>query len=533
MDTVLINRDFDLIESAYCSAIAADHRKKHAQFFTPYEIAKFLGSYILNAKREIKEVLEPALGLGIFSRVLRSELDYQNEIRAFEIDNRIIEFGRTVHASTGIKLITGDYLGHWGLNPDCIICNPPYLKFHDYDNLSAVKAINEKIGTNLTGFTNLYTLFILKSLSELPANGRAAYIVPSEFFNADYGVAVKRKLIEMKMLKHIINFHFEKNVFDDALTTSSLLLFENSTDNANVDFYNINSIDELGSIDSIINDNKPAGDHVHKFSYTLSELDPSLKWRNYYQDRVIHRSQKLVNLKTFCKVSRGIATGANDYFSFNHSKAKTHNIKQENLLNCICKSADVEKLFFSQDDFEQLARSDKKVFLVDLRISPDVYTREYVKFGEAEGIDKKFLTRNRKPWYAIENKKPADIWVGVFSRDGLKFIQNNSDALNLTTFHGIYIHPAYQIFKDLLFAYLLTDLSKEIFSANRREYGNGLSKFEPNDFNNCDVFDFRTLSGDDIAQLNEIIDNLKESQQDPLETDANIEGLDEYFRGLL
>ena len=36
---------------------------------------------------------------------------------------------------------------------------------------------------------------------------------------------------------------------------------------------------------------------------------------------------------------------------------------------------------------------------------------------------------------------------------------------------------------DLLFAYLLTDISKDIFNDNRREYGNGLQKFEPNDIN--------------------------------------------------
>ena len=38
-------------------------------------------------------------------------------------------------------------------------------------------------------------------------------------------------------------------------------------------------------------------------------------------------------------------------------------------------------------------------------------------------------------------------------------------------------------------AYFLTDLSKEILDNNRREYGGGLNKFEPNDLNNAGVID--------------------------------------------
>lgn len=47
--------------------------------------------------------------------------------------------------------------------------------------------------------------------------------------------------------------------------------------------------------------------------------------------------------------------------------------------------------------------------------------------------------------------------------------------------------------EDLLFAYLLTDVAKEIFDDNRREYGNGLRKFEPNDINKSMMLDLDKL----------------------------------------
>ena len=40
---------------------------------------------------------------------------------------------------------------------------------------------------------------------------------------------------------------------------------------------------------------------------------------------------------------------------------------------------------------------------------------------------------------------------------------------------------------------MLTDIAKEIFNDNRREYGDGLKKFEPNDLNNSFMLDLSIL----------------------------------------
>ena len=51
----------------------------------------------------------------------------------------------------------------------------------------------------------------------------------------------------------------------------------------------------------------------------------------------------------------------------------------------------------------------------------------------------------------------------------------------------------------MFFAYLLTDVSKQIFEDNSREYGNGLQKFEPNDINKSQMLD--------LGQIEPIIEN--------------------------
>jgi adenine-specific DNA-methyltransferase len=106
------------------------------------------------------------------------------------------------------------------------------------------------------------------------------------------------------------------------------------------------------------------------------------------------------------------------------------------------------------------------------------------------------LTSSRKPWYSIENRKPAPILVTVFNREGVKFIRNETEAINLTTFHCVYPikdNLFTQDSCDFLFAYLISNVAQEIFEDNRREYGNGLKKFEPNDVNKALMMDINTV----------------------------------------
>ncbi|OQY78533.1 MAG: hypothetical protein B6D43_02315 [Ignavibacteriales bacterium UTCHB1] len=48
---------------------------------------------------------------------------------------------------------------------------------------------------------------------------------------------------------------------------------------------------------------------------------------------------------------------------------------------------------------------------------------------------------------------------------------------------------------------MLTDISKNIFNDNRREYGNGLHKFEPNDINKALMVDIDKISKTDEKQI--------------------------------
>lgn len=490
------------LENDYLKSISIEHRKKYAQFFTPFSIADLMAKWILDNK-QLKNILEPAFGLGVFSRaILNHKKDVQ--IKGFEIDKTIFDNANNHFEDTkNINILLQDYMyNDWKNKYDGIICNPPYFKFHNYDNKNVLKEIETNLKCKLNGFTNLYTLFLLKSIHQLSENGRCAYIIPSEFLNSDYGKLVKKYLIKSKTLRHIIVIDFEENVFDDALTTASIVFCANDNLTDKVQFSNIQSVQDFSKIDDLIVNYPNFSDM--KQIYSFSQLNPEIKWKAYYQKQNSLKFKDLVPFSTYAKVVRGIATGSNEYFTFNMSKAKEYNIDEQYLLPCICSAKDAKTSFFTKDDFEKLKRNNKSVFLFNAHNLNDDNVVSYIRKGEKEEIDKKYLTASRKIWYSLENRLPAPIWVSVFNRTGLRFIRNEANISNLTSFHCVYLNKANlfpEINSDLLFAYLLTQTAKSIFSDNSREYGNGLQKFEPNDLNGAMMLDLGLLDKNSSTKI--------------------------------
>ena len=476
------------LEDQYTATVSLEHRKRFAQFFTPQNIAEIMCLW-LSGNQNLRSVLDPAFGLGIFSRVLLS-MKRDIKITGYDIDPTIIKEVKKAFAHTSnIDILNEDYIYNgWENRYDGIICNPPYFKFHDYENTEALIELKKRLNYNLTGFTNLYTLFLLKSLTQLNPNGRCAYIIPLEFLNSDYGTNVKQLLLQTGMLRHIIVFDTKANLFDDAITTSCIVLCENNDTSTEVKFSFVRNRGDLKKLHSA------SGLDNSDYIYESKELDPMIKWKKYYQPQNLN-FKGLVPFAYYAKVIRGIATGDNDYFTFTRDKAEKYAISTDYLLPCICHSIDVEKNVFTTEDYQTLVKKGKKAYLLNAKNAQDNNVEKYLNLGIENGVNKKYLTSKRRPWYSLENRLPAPIWVSVFNRSGLRFVRNLANVSNLTTFHCVY--PAKDTFKhvspDLLHAYLLSKTASLIFEMNAREYGNGLTKYEPNDLNRGLMLDIDEL----------------------------------------
>lgn len=106
---------------------------------------------------------------------------------------------------------------------------------------------------------------------------------------------------------------------------------------------------------------------------------------------------------------------------------------------------------------------------------------------------------------------PAPILVTVFNRTGIRFVRNEANIRNLTCFHALYLNLFAMDKLNLLMAYFISDISKEILNDNRREYGGGLNKFEPNDLNKAKVIDLEVIDLETEQLIEKVYKRYRES----------------------
>ncbi len=509
-----------------------DHiRKKYAQFFTPFNLAKFMVNWVINNRKNLT-ILDPSFGLGIFARA-GYKIEKQLNFIGYDLDQNILNQAQILFKDSQtnfkLKLYHQDYLlSDLNHQYDGIICNPPYLKFQDFpNNQEVLTKFYQETGQKLSGFTNIYPLFLIKSLLQLKENGRLAFLIPSEFLNANYGKEVKQFLMENKTLKYILIFDHHQNIFDQALTTSCILLCAKDNFQDQVTFINLKNNDDLETLSQNLL-NYP-NINIQGKSINYEQLNCQIKWRTYYQEIAPDQYKKLVSFSNYATVKRGIATGSNDYFIFNQTKQKKFDIPDQYLLPCLAKANQIKTAIFTQDHFLESWNNNTNILILNVQEIKHKNVEIYLKLGETLGINEKYLTKHRKPWYKIENRHPAPILVGVFNRKRIKFIRNEANIRNLTAFHCIYPHRLIEDKINIFFAYLLTDIAQEIFNYNCREYGGGLKKFEPNDLNQSLIINFDLIDNLTINKIENLYQNYRFKLLSGFEDNNLIQEINQIF----
>jgi len=81
----------------------------------------------------------------------------------------------------------------------------------------------------------------------------------------------------------------------------------------------------------------------------------------------------------------------------------------------------------------------------------------------------------------------------------------------------------------LLAAYVITPLAQRILAQNRREYGNGLHKFEPNDLNHGLVLDLRLIPARDVDEIKDVCRKFITLDNQAPEKEYSLNRLDRIF----
>ena len=487
------------IEKNYIDKISIEHRKKYGQFYTIDEISSFMMEWILEKKPST--IYDPAFGMGSFYRAAQ-KYRFNGTFFASEVDTVSYNFYNKFSNNIGVILNNEDYFSHWDRKYDAIICNPPYLKFQKFNNRDFVLGkISTLFSQKISGYTNVASAFLIKSVFELNDGGRLAYIMPVEFLNTGYGKIVKNILMQEGNIHHIIQIEDEMSAFEGVTTTVCVILFEKIREKNYVTFSKIKDIHYM-KIEKIRTVEKDFLDINKKWMPLFEKVKDDIKIPNDF-----------IPLSTYGKFKRGIATGANEFFSLKPSDVKRLKLQKNEISYCISKSNQIHSSIFDDSLLKNMISNDEYIYILNIHNDISENAKKYIKYGEQKEYHKRYLTRTRTPWFSIEKRIPAPIWFGVFSRGEFKIIRNTTKALNLTCYHGFVPFKFFENYVDRLFIFLKSQYAIKCINNQKRLYGNKLSKMEPSDLSNVMVpamNKFDKLSDKFVLeQLNSIYNNDK------------------------
>ncbi|EMM78905.1 N-6 DNA methylase [Leptospira santarosai] len=530
------------------------------QFFTPERVAGFLVDWILGAERiasqgNLKRILDPAIGNGIFfESVLDKCPNLDAEWVGFDLDTQCLSASRSalenrISKASILSFYDQDFLlQKENQKFDAILCNPPYRKISDKNySRELIQQFEGKSDRKLPGTANLYVFFLLKCLNLINVGGRAAFLVPQDFFNSGYGVFIKFALQESGLLHSLFLFSPQDSLFDEAITSSCILLLENSEKEKKSGFYwtrlkpgffSDTSKLPLSSVESIQTDWISFPDPEEKWSPIFHRLEKKTHTGEKKTDFEKKEFDHFVPLTEFGKFTRGIATGDNNFFLFTKEMVEVSGIPEKYFKACIPKSQYARNKIFLHSDWEELSRKGAKVWLLDVKLEFDpkdsLALQNHLQSGITRGVHQRFLPSRRKNWYTQESKSACPILASSFHRTEIRIVRNFSNVVHLTCFHGFNPVSNMEEWVDALYAYLISSVSKKDLEARRREYARGLWKAEPGDLNSLWVPDFRRFDSQIQKELRTLVFDLKEARFSSERENFILHRIDSIFKeGLL
>jgi type I restriction-modification system DNA methylase subunit len=211
-------------EQHYAAFASADHRKALGQFFTPPRVADLMADWIGGIRPTT--VLDPAMGTGVLTRAVRSRCP-GIEVTAYEIDPEIMSYSQ-LQGISGLTVHNKSYLSADYEMYDGIIMNPPYIRHREIEGYETERGkISVKSGFIIPKSANLYVYFVVKACLQIKKGGRGAFLIPTEWMNANFSTGFKKFLLKKGGLSQIVIFSGCSNIFQDAITTASVLLVDN------------------------------------------------------------------------------------------------------------------------------------------------------------------------------------------------------------------------------------------------------------------------------------------------------------------
>lgn len=430
---------------------------------------------------------DPAVGTGAFYSALLQVLPPEKIGSAVGVDisAQQVASAQWRWSHKGMKVRLGDYLHMERLSPrTLILANPPYLRHQGIQPAEYKQQLRErasvKSGRRVDARSGLYVYFLLLSHAWMRPGALAAWLVPSEFMQTNYGDAVRQYLTSQVELIRIHQFGHDDPQFENALVMPAVVVFRNCPPPTGQKTH----ISSGGSLQNPLkNEWVPLERlrHAHKWSIPWLQAKTS--------------APSELRMRDLFDVRRGIATGANDFFVIKREHAAALGLPEVALRPVLPKARLLETDVI-ESEADGYPRLRPQLCLLDCDLPEDEIAyqhpnlMEYLMRAKDLHILERNLVRNRHPWYRQERREPAPFLCTYMGRGRaglppIRFIWNKSDAVVTNTY--LMLYPRAWLAERLrardgaaaeLFA-LLRETAWGVINDSLRVHAGGLRKIEP------------------------------------------------------